>query len=105
MTPEQLEQAFLDPETVFGTPESVLAAAGLTDEQKLEILRRWEYNAAEEAVALEEGMPGDDSGMLRRILQAIGTIAGPIDVEHTGPTKQHGLTREAVGSSKRDEAD
>ncbi len=100
MRPDQLAKALLDPQTVFGMPENVLTSAGLTKEEKLEILRRWEYNASEESVALEEGMPGEESGMLRRVLQAIGEIAGPIDVEHTGPTKQHGLSREAVRTPK-----
>ena len=86
----------LDPAGVFGLPENVLHEASLTKEQKIEILRRWEYNAAEEAVALEEGMPGEESDLLRRILVALGEIAGPLDLEHTGPTKQHGLSRDAI---------
>jgi hypothetical protein len=58
MTPEQREKAKLDPQEVFEAPEAVLDVADLTTEQKIEILLRWEYNAAEEAVATEEGMPG-----------------------------------------------
>lgn len=96
MDKELLEKALLDPGSVFGSPEAVLTEAGLSQDDKIEILRRWEYNAAEEAVALEEGMPGEESDLLRRILLALGKIAGPIDVEHTGPSKQHGLSREAV---------
>jgi hypothetical protein len=68
MTPEQLEKAILDPSAVFETPESVLDEASLTKQQKIDILLRWEYNAAEEAVALEEGMPGNDSDVLRQVL-------------------------------------
>lgn len=45
-------------------------------------------------------MPGDESGLLRRILVALGGLTGAIDVEHTPPSKQHGLPREAV---KRDD--
>jgi len=93
ITPADIERAILEPSSVFAGPEDVLEHDELTREQKIEILWRWEYDAAEQAVALEEGMPGDESDVLRRVLLALGTLVGPIDVEHTGPTKQHGLAR------------
>jgi len=79
------------PGSVFATPEEVLEHDELSEAQKIEILRRWQYDAVELDVAVEEGMPGDDSPLLRRIMLALGTLSGPIDVEHLGPTKQHGL--------------
>ena len=42
---------------------------------------------------LEEGMPGEESEILRDTLIALEKVIGPIDSEHTGPSKQHGLTR------------
>lgn len=92
----EIERAMLEPASVFATPEDVLKHDELTKEQKVEILWRWEYDAAELAVAVEEGMPGEDNGLLRRVMLALGTLTGPIDVEHTGPTKHHGLARPAV---------
>jgi len=86
-----MDKALLDPGAVFATPEDVLGHAGLTPEQKIEILRRWAYDAAEVAVAVEEGMPGEDNGLLRRILLALEQLGGGIDAGHTGPTKQDGL--------------
>ncbi|SON56340.1 hypothetical protein HDIA_2799 [Hartmannibacter diazotrophicus] len=91
MTKDEFEQALLNPASVFKSPEAVLEESSLTKRQKTEILLQWEYNAAEEAVALEEGMPGEETNMLHRVLTALGQVAGPIDVEHTGPSKQHGL--------------
>ena len=91
-----LEQALLDPGSVFAGPEEVLRHATLAPEQKIEILRRWEYDAAEADVATEEGMPGGDDDLLRRILLALEALGAAIDVEETGPTKQHGLPRSAV---------
>ncbi len=41
-------------------------------------------------------MPGVETDQLRRVLLALGSLAGPIDVECTGPTKQHGLTRSCL---------
>jgi hypothetical protein len=86
-----LAAAMLDPARVFATPEEVVAHPALTRAQKIEILRRWEYDAAELAVAREEGMPGDDESLLHRVLQALDELTGGVDVEHTGPTKQRGL--------------
>jgi len=93
MAAVNLEQALQDPASVFGTPEEVAAHAGLTCEQKIEILRLWEYDAAEAEVATEEGMPGGDNGLLQRILLALHGLIGGIDVGDTGPTKQHALLR------------
>jgi hypothetical protein len=100
MSEDRYRQAFSDPSNVFETPEAVLDDAELTREQKIEVLRRWEYNAAEEDVALEEGMPGDETGLLRRIMVALGTLTGPIDVDHTPPSKQHGLPQCSVKPGK-----
>jgi hypothetical protein len=96
---DRMERALIEPETVFGSPENVLSADGYSRREKIEILRQWEYQATEEAVALEEGMPGDDTDLLRRILKALGEIAGPLDMERTSPTKQHGLSRRATGET------
>jgi hypothetical protein len=92
-----LEQALQDPASVFATPEEVAAHAGLTREQKIEILRLWEYDAAEAEVATEEGMPGGNDDLLRRILLALDGLIGGIDVGDTGPTKQHALLRRPPG--------
>lgn len=96
MEQQEFEKALLDPQSVFETPQDVVQAPSLSTDRKIEILRRWEYNVSEEAVALEEGMPGEESGLLREILVAIGELAGSINAERTGPTKQHGLPRDAV---------
>ena len=85
-----LEQAMLDPSSVFASPEEVLGHAGLSREQKIEILRRWEYDEAEIAVAEEEGMPDGRPLMLRQILLALEQLVGDIDTDRRPPTKQGG---------------
>ncbi len=102
MEQQEFEKAVLDPQSLFDTPQDVVRAPSLSTARKIEILRRWEYNAAEEAVALEEGMPGEESDLLREILLAIGELGGSIDAERTGPTKQHGLSRDAVKRKPND---
>lgn len=87
--PTTVDQALLDPGSVFAGPEEVLSRADLTTEQKAEILRRWEYDASEVAVAEEEGMIGAETDLLRRILLTLDKLTRGVDVERTGPTKQH----------------
>jgi hypothetical protein len=78
----------------FATPEDVRDSTALTRAEKIDLLKRWAYDVAEAAVALEEGMPegaGDD--MQRRILLVLDALTTDLDrdFEHAGPTKQHGL--------------
>lgn len=91
-----IERALMNPAAEFASPEEVLAHPRLSDEQKIEILRRWEYDASGVSVAVEEGMPGAEETLLRRITLALQQLAGPLDLDRTGPSKQHGLPREAV---------
>ncbi len=46
-----LSKAMLDPTAVFRGPEDVLQRAELTRAQKIEILRRWKFDALELQVA------------------------------------------------------
>jgi hypothetical protein len=85
------QKALLDPASSFANPEELEGRADLTKEQKIELLRRWEYDASEVAVAEEEGMVGGQPLMLRRVLLALERLTGYIDVEHTPPTKQDGV--------------
>ncbi len=94
-----LDIVLADPSSVFEAPEDVVSAAGLSRRQKAEVLRRWEFAASEQAVATEEGMPGNDSDLLRRILLALGRLGVAADLEHTAPAKNHALAREAIATA------
>lgn len=91
-----LDKALLDPGSVFMSPQEVLDHTALSTEEKLEILHRWEYDASEIAVAVEEGMSDNDDDLLRQIALALGQVSGGSDMERTSPSKQHGLPRSAV---------
>ena len=91
-----LEAALRDPASVFATPEEVATHAGLTREQKIEILSLWEYDTAEAEVATEEGMPGGKDDLLRRIVLALDGL-GAADDGDSAPTKQHALLRHRAG--------
>jgi hypothetical protein len=90
-TVRTLDLARLDPGSVFGNPEEVLHRADLTTAEKVDILRRWEYDAAEVAVAEEEGMRGSENDLLRQILLALETLTSGTEFARTGPTKQRGI--------------
>jgi len=76
------------------TPEEILRDPRLTEQEKADLLCRMSYDAAEEAVALEEGMPGADDDLQRRVLLALARLHRGVDLDHTSPTKQHGTCLE-----------
>ena len=83
-----VQMAMLDPTTVFKYPKDVVANVELTRDQKIEILRRWEYDARQLEVAEEEaGMAVRRPEMFDLVLQALHTLSVERDVEHTPPTK------------------
>lgn len=84
------EKAILNPRSEFTFPENVLNLQTITREQKIKILRRWEYDARELEVAEEENMSGGPPSMLSEILAALHRLDSEIDTEHSPPTKQGG---------------
>ena len=83
-----VNKAMLDPTMVFEDPMDVVANDELTRDQKIEILRRWEYDARQLEVAEEEaGMAVRRPEMFDLVLQALHTLGVERDIEHTPPTK------------------
>ncbi|MGH7832815.1 MAG: hypothetical protein ACREQK_04170 [Candidatus Binatia bacterium] len=82
-----MDKAMTNPAAVFKEPEQVISAADLSPEQKIEILRRWEYDARLLQVADEESMTGPGGDLLRRIRQALHTLGFWPDTEKSAPTK------------------
>ncbi len=82
------ERAIKNPADVFDRPSEVLDREDLSSEQKLKILRQWEYDALQREVATEENMPSSDGGgpaleEIRRALEALGETGE----SHPGGTK------------------
>ena len=85
-----IEKAMLDPSSQFTKPDEVLAEKALTRTQKIQILRRWEYDARQLEVAEEENMGGNSPSMLGEIINALQLLDAEDEKEHTSPTKQGG---------------
>ena len=89
---QRLENLALDPSAAFLSPEAVRDSTALGIEEKIRILKSWAYDEAEMSVALEEGMPAADrNDIQRRVLLVLEELAGALDLENTGPSKQHGI--------------
>jgi hypothetical protein len=74
-----LDQAKLDPQSVFHSPRDVLVAQGLSQEDKKAILDRWAADADALLRATEEGMPPSDNRrspaeLLRAVHEALETL-------------------------------
>lgn len=84
-----IEKAKLNPSSVYDSPSEIAEDQSLTINDKVEILRRWEYDAKEMQVATEENMPGKNSDVLDKILEVLNKLEP--DSNHskkTSPTKQ-----------------
>lgn len=85
------DRALLDPPSVFSRPEEVLSADGLDHATKIDILRRWGYDALGLEVAEEENMTGGEPSILHRIVKALGAMGIEPDTLRRPPTKQGGI--------------
>lgn len=77
-----------NPADVFSSPQEILKKNDLTVAQKVEILRRWEYDERELAVAEEENMAGGPPSKLADILRALRQLDADTHNEQAPPTKQ-----------------
>lgn len=86
-----IKKAKLDPTAVYKSPGEVLEDKTLSREDKIEILRVWEYDAREIQVAEEENMPSANSQMLDEVLETLKKLnAGP-ETKKYAPNKQGGV--------------
>lgn len=73
------------------SPKSILKSERLSDNEKILLLQRWEYDVREMLVAEEEGMGDADGELLSRIINALAALGAGPDAEHSPPTKQGGV--------------
>lgn len=65
--PAPIERILLSPEEYYAEPEDVLRDDGLSDEEKLSVLRAWADEIMQLEIATAENMDGPDSAYLTRI--------------------------------------
>ena len=80
-------KAKLNPAAVFKSPQEVVSSQELSREQKIEILRQWEQEAASMEVADEESMTGPQPKLLQPIRDALHALNHWPDTEHSSPSK------------------
>lgn len=71
---KDIERAIRSPTSVYAAPEDVLADSGLDVATRRKILKSWEVDARELAVAEAENMGGGEPNMLTRVLAALAEI-------------------------------
>ena len=87
-----LRKALLNPALVFLGPEDVLKRDELTREQKIEVLRRWKFDALQLQVADEENMRSEQSSdILDRVLQALHALNANPNLEDSPSTRHGGI--------------
>lgn len=83
----------------FATPEALIAEQNLTREQKLALLRQWEYDLHLLQVATEENMTGDaapgaNAEIIRQVHAAAGKLGAALDTEGGGAAKTGAVIKE-----------
>ncbi len=66
-----LARALADPAGIYQEPADVLKDVSLSHEEKIQVLKQWEYDARGILVADEENMGGDAASMLSRVHHAL----------------------------------
>lgn len=69
-----LQQALDDPSSCFANPADVVRSDEISDVEKIQILRRWEYDARLLEVAQEENMMGGSASRLADVLDALHSL-------------------------------
>jgi len=90
LTPNDLSEALISPVSVFDFPLEVVGCPGLSRQQKIEILRRWELDARALQRATDENMGGGEPPLLdevNRALMMLDPLNSAPDPFGAAPTK------------------
>jgi hypothetical protein len=99
MDQQSFDKLAVDVAEHFATPEALLAEETLTREQKLELLRQWEYDLHLLQVATEENMTGDtapgaNAERIRQVHAAAEKLGAELDTEGSGAAKTGAVIKE-----------
>lgn len=71
LTKQELADAITSPVSVFDFPLEVVACPGLSRDQKIDILKRWELDARALQRATDENMSGGEAPLLDEVNRAL----------------------------------
>jgi hypothetical protein len=99
MDQQSFDKLMSDVSKHFATPEALLAEGSLTREQKLALLRQWEYDLHLLQVATEENMTGDavpgaNAEKLREVHAAAEKLGAKLDPETGGAAKAGAIIKD-----------
>lgn len=92
MDQQSFDALVVDVAKHFATPEALLAREDITRDQKLALLRQWEYDLHLMQVATEENMtgdtpPGSNAEKIRQVHAAAEKLGAEFDTEGGGAAK------------------
>lgn len=83
-----IDKALQDPSAVFSQPADIIKADDISRDDKVRLLRQWEYDAREQSVAEEENMTGGPPVRLDEVLAALHKLGEKTD--HAADNKHGG---------------
>jgi hypothetical protein len=100
MEKQAYEKVLGDVSKHFKTPEDLFRATDLTRQQKLELLKQWDYDLQLLMVASEENMPAPPTGkgsgrtseIVRQVHDMVQRLGAENDPDKAGPAKAGGLS-------------
>jgi hypothetical protein len=88
------DKAMEDVAKAYDHPQAVCDDSSLSREQKVRLLKQWEYDLRELQVASEENMTapvtGEVGAMLQAVRQGLASLRAENDLELTGAAKHGG---------------
>jgi hypothetical protein len=81
----ELRRAHLVPSSVFASPDAVLQEAGLSRNEMIRILRRWEFDLWRHT----QPLASEQSLMLDRVRDALAALEPPSSFEAGGQATRH----------------
>lgn len=98
-TSVDLDAVLADPAASFAQPQDVLTDARFSPEIKLKILRQWERDAHNLAVADNEGMSGGEESMQGRVLHALRSVEESAGQDQTQTQRKSARSASRPGHS------
>jgi hypothetical protein len=68
---KKFEQALVNPASVFAKPNEVVSTPAFSRKQKIDVLRRWEYDARMLQMGDQEGKVDECEELLAEILESL----------------------------------